>query len=88
MQHLFFNRRYMSTELSDFDFAGFANVNGAAAFNAKTPRQFKESFQAALAANKPSVIVADIEPGLLVSPILPPGQPLSQFVNFTVKSLV
>ncbi|MEN6566539.1 MAG: biosynthetic-type acetolactate synthase large subunit [Veillonellales bacterium] len=80
-QHLFFNRRYMSTELSDFDFTGFATVNGAAAFSAKTPRQFKKSFQAALAANKPAVIVADIEPDLLVSPMVSPGQPINRFVN-------
>ncbi len=80
-QHLFFNQRYMSTSLPDFDFAGFANLTGASAFKAKTPRQFKEAFQTALGANGPSVIVADIEPGLLVSPMVFPGQPINRFVE-------
>lgn len=80
-QHLFFNQRYMSTSLPDFDFAGFANITGASAFKAKTPRQFKEAFQTALGANGPSVIVADIEPGLLVSPMVFPGQPINRFVE-------
>lgn len=80
-QHLFFNQRYMSTSLPDFDFAGFANITGASAFIAKTPRRFKEAFQTALGTSGPSVIVADIEPGLLVSPMVFPGQSINRFVE-------
>lgn len=80
-QKLFFAERYSSTNLAPFDFAGFVRSCGAEARLAQTSDEFRTAFQQALSSMKPSVIIADIHPDYLVSPMVHPGQSIDQFVE-------
>lgn len=80
-QKLFFAGRYSSTNLAPFDFAGFVRSCGAEARLAQTPSEFIAAFQQALSSITPSVIIADIDPDYLVSPMVHPGQSIDQFVE-------
>ncbi|WP_425060500.1 Acetolactate synthase large subunit IlvB1 [Sporomusa carbonis] len=80
-QQLFFEQRYSSTNLPDFDFAGFVRACGALALPAATPQEFAAAFAQALTAELPAVIIADIDPDLIVTPMTYPGQPINQFVE-------
>ncbi|MDF2569187.1 MAG: ilvG [Sporomusa sp.] len=80
-QRLFFNERYSSTSLPEFDFAGFVRACGALALPAATPREFETAFAQALVANAPAVIIAEVDPDLIVTPMTAPGQPINQFID-------
>uniref|UniRef100_UPI003FA2B860 biosynthetic-type acetolactate synthase large subunit n=1 Tax=Sporomusa aerivorans TaxID=204936 RepID=UPI003FA2B860 len=80
-QRLFFDERYSATSLPGFDFAGFVRVCGALALTAATPSEFKQAFAEALLAGLPAVIIADIDPDLMVTPMTAPGQPINQFIE-------
>ncbi len=80
-QKLFFNERYSSTSLPEFDFAGFVRACGALALQAVTPCEFEAAFAKALTVQSPVVIIADIDPDLMVTPMTAPGQPINQFIE-------
>lgn len=80
-QKLFFEERYSSTSLPEFNFAGFVEACGALALQAATPREFEAAFTQALTANKTAVIVANIDPDLVVTPMTAPGKPIDQFIE-------
>ncbi|HWR08632.1 biosynthetic-type acetolactate synthase large subunit [Sporomusa sp.] len=80
-QHLFFDKRYSSTLLPEFDFAGFVRVCGAVALSASTPDEFAAAFKQALGSALPTVIIADIDTDLIVNPMVYPGQPIDQFID-------
>ncbi len=80
-QHLFFNRRYSSTTLPQFDFIGFARSCGVAGTATHTPDEFAAAFHQAMQLIGPSLIVANISSDTMVDPMVQPGQPLDRFVS-------
>ena len=80
-QRLFFDERYSSTTLPYFDFVGFARSCGAQALRASSAEEFTAAFAQALAQQGPIVIVADIHPDHMVTPMSAPGQPINKFVE-------
>jgi acetolactate synthase-1/2/3 large subunit len=80
-QQLFFDKRYSSTLLPEFDFAGFVRVCGAVALSVSTPAEFATAFKQALGSVLPTVIIADIDTDLIVNPMVYPGQPIDQFID-------
>ncbi|QDR80019.1 biosynthetic-type acetolactate synthase large subunit [Sporomusa termitida] len=80
-QQLFFDKRYSSTLLPEFDFAGFVRACGAVALAASTREQFRAAFKQALASAVPTVILVDIETDLIVKPMVYPGQPIDRFID-------
>jgi acetolactate synthase-1/2/3 large subunit len=82
-QHLFFNRRYSSTTLPEFDFVGLASACGVAGVVTNMSEEFSTAFQQALQKAGPCVIVANISSDCMVDPMVQPGQPVDRFVEFS-----
>ncbi|MHC1760209.1 MAG: biosynthetic-type acetolactate synthase large subunit [Negativicutes bacterium] len=82
-QHLFFNRRYSATILPEFDFVGLARTCGVTGASTHTPEEFSAAFRQALQQASPCVIVANIAADCMVDPMVQPGQPVNQFVDFS-----
>lgn len=80
-QHLFYDARYSSTLLSEFDFIGFARSCGAEGVQARTCGEFAAALAAARASDIPFVIEAIIEQGDIVEPMVAPGAVLDDFVK-------
>lgn len=80
-QHLFYDARYSSTILSEFDFIGFARSCGADGIQATTCEEFKVALEKAKASDKPFLIEAIIEQGDIVEPMVAPGAVLDDFVK-------
>lgn len=80
-QKLFFQERYSATTLPHFDFVAFAGSCGVRGVATKTPAEFSAAFTQALDRREPCVIVADISPDCLVTPMVQPGQPVNRFVD-------
>ena len=79
-QQLFYQARYSSTLLPEFDFLGFAKSCGAQAAQANNEKEFKKIFEQALLSNRPFVIVVDIATEELVTPMIAPGAKLNEYV--------
>jgi len=80
-QELFFQQRYSATILSRFDFVSFSHACGASAAEAFTPSEFASAFEQALKSERAFVIVANVDRGDLVDPMVSPGQPINQFIR-------
>ena len=80
-QHLFYDARYSSTILSQFDFIGFARSCGAEGAQAKTCEEFAAALEKAKASGKPFLIEALIQQGDMVEPMVAPGAVLDDFVK-------
>ncbi|EAX48008.1 acetolactate synthase, large subunit, biosynthetic type [Thermosinus carboxydivorans Nor1] len=80
-QKLFFQERYAATNLVPFDFVGFVRSFGIEAYKASTPDEFAAAFQQALGGAGPTVIIADIDPDCLVTPMVRPGEPIHKFLE-------
>lgn len=80
-QQLFYDKRYSSTLLTEFDFKGFARSCGAEGRTAYTCEEFKAALDEAVKAHRPFVIEAVIQQGDLVEPMVAPGAVLDDFVK-------
>lgn len=80
-QHIFYDRRYSSTILSDFDFIGFARSCGADGVQACTCEEFAAALETAKKSDRPFVIEAVIRQGDIVEPMLAPGAAVDDFVK-------
>ncbi len=80
-QQLFYNGRYSSTLLTEFDFSGFAASCGASGRRVTTRQEFKAALQDALQQKLPCVIEAVIMQQDLVEPMVAPGAVLDDFVK-------
>lgn len=80
-QHIFYNKRYSSTILSDFDFVGFAKSCGADGMQASTCEEFASALEKAKQADGPFVIAAFIRQSDIVEPMLAPGAAVDDFVK-------
>ena len=80
-QQIFYDARYSSTILSEFDFIGFAHACGADAMQATTCEEFAAALAKAKASEKPFLIEAIIQQGELVEPMVAPGAVLDDFVK-------
>ena len=80
-QQLFYNGRYSSTILSDFDFISFANACGSAGVRATTCAEFKAALERAQASSVPFLIEAVIQQGDMVEPMVAPGAVVDDFVK-------
>lgn len=85
-QQLFFHRRYSATSLPDFDFVSLARTCGVTGAATHTSAEFSAAFRHALQQKSPSVIVANISADCMVDPMVQPGQPVNQFVDFSKPS--
>ncbi|MHC1746526.1 MAG: biosynthetic-type acetolactate synthase large subunit [Negativicutes bacterium] len=80
-QELFFQQRYSATILPRFDFVSFSHACGASAAEVFNPSEFASAFAQALQSERAFVIVANVETGDLVDPMVSPGQSINQFVR-------
>ena len=80
-QHLFYDRRYSSTILTEFDFIGFAKSCGADGMRVTTCEEFTEALKKAQASEKPFVIEALVEQGDMVDPMVAAGAKINDFVD-------
>lgn len=80
-QQLFYNGRYSSTLLTEFDFPGFAASCGASGKRVMSRQEFKATLQEALHKQQPCVIEAVIMQQDLVEPMVAPGAVLDDFVK-------
>lgn len=85
LQDVFYESRYTAVDLPPFDFVGFARVCGVRSYSAATPSEFAAAFSRSIAHNGPSVVVAEIPAHCRVEPMVSPGQPVDQFVDFNPK---
>lgn len=83
-QQLFYDARYSSTLLTEFDFIGFAKACGADGARATTQQEFKDALAQAMAnkdKKRPFVIEAVIAQGDIVEPMVAPGAAVDDFVK-------
>ncbi len=80
-QQIFYNARYSSTLLSDFDFIGFARSCGADGTQASTCGEFADALARARAADGPFLIEAIVRQDDIVAPMVAPGAVLDDFVK-------
>lgn len=83
-QQLFYDARYSSTLLTEFDFISFAKACGADGARATTQEEFKAALTKAMAnkdKKQPFVIEAIIAQGDMVEPMVAPGAVLNDFVK-------
>lgn len=80
-QEIFYDKRYSSTLLTEFDFIAFARSCGADGIKATTCEEFKAALAEAKEAKKPFVIEAVIDQCDLVIPMVAPGAVLHDFVD-------
>ena len=80
-QQLFYNGRYSSTILSDFDFISFAEACGGAGVRATTCAEFRAALEQAQNSPVPFLIEAVIQQGDLVEPMVAPGAVVDDFVK-------
>lgn len=80
-QQLFYNGRYSSTILSDFDFISFAEACGGTGVRATTCEEFKAALEKAQDSPVPFLIEAVIQQGDLVEPMVAPGAVVDDFVK-------
>ena len=80
-QQLFFDRRYSSTLLPDFDFGAHAAACGVKSATANTQAEFIAAYEQALSCRQPFVIVANIDRDDLVTPMVKPGGTLDQYID-------
>ena len=80
-QQLFYNGRYSSTILSEFDFISFAEACGGAGVRATTCEEFKAALKKAQDSPVPFLIEAVIQQGDLVEPMVAPGAVVDDFVK-------
>ncbi|MDO4178128.1 MAG: biosynthetic-type acetolactate synthase large subunit [Phascolarctobacterium sp.] len=80
-QHLFYDKRYSSTILTDFDFVGFARSCGADGMRVTTCEEFTEALKKAESSDKTFVIEAVVEQGDMVDPMVAAGAKINDFVD-------
>jgi acetolactate synthase-1/2/3 large subunit len=82
LQELFFKGRYSNSLLpTPMDFTIFAKAFGIEGVAVDNPKDFVEALAAALADDRPRVIVANIQTEDLVWPMVAPGATLDQYVT-------
>jgi len=85
-QTLFFGKRYSQTVLDrKTDFVALAKAFGAEGYLVETEVEFRKAFDAALKANKPTVIDVRIDKDELVLPMLPPGGAIDDIITMIKK---
>jgi acetolactate synthase-1/2/3 large subunit len=80
-QELFFNKRFSSTLLPDFDFARFAEACGGRGRRVGTQAEFLAALAEAKAAAEPFLIDVTIDQDDMVTPMVAPGAAIDEFVN-------
>lgn len=80
-QQLFYDKRYSSTLLTEFDFVAFAGSCGAGGERVTTCEEFSAALARARKAGKPYLIEACIQQGDMVEPMVAPGAVVDDFVN-------
>lgn len=80
-QHLFYDKRYSSTILTEFDFIGFAKSCGADGVKVTTCEEFAAALKQAEASDKTFVIEAIVEQGDMVDPMVAAGARINDFVD-------
>ncbi|MDR3562310.1 MAG: biosynthetic-type acetolactate synthase large subunit [Negativicutes bacterium] len=82
LQQVFFDKRYTACDLPPVtDFTLFAAAFGVHAVKVDSRRAFAKAFAAALASPNPEVIVANIAPEEMVSPMTPPGGAINAYID-------
>lgn len=83
LQHCFYEQRYSASLLTTpMDFAAFAAAFGIPAAVTNTEQEFSQALAAAWNRPGPSLIVANIATGDLVTPMIAPGGSMDSYVNF------
>jgi len=81
-QSLFYNERFSATDVGpDVDFVKLAQAYGIKAVKVTLNAKVKEVLELALSLNEPFLIECEINSDDKVSPIVPPGAPISEFIN-------
>ncbi|MBQ8417732.1 MAG: biosynthetic-type acetolactate synthase large subunit [Phascolarctobacterium sp.] len=80
-QQLFYNERYSSTILTEFDFVGFARSCGADGRTVTTCEEFTEALKEAQNRTKPFLIEVRVNQSDLVEPMVAAGAVIYDFVK-------
>lgn len=80
-QQVFYDKRYSSTLLTEFDFVGFAKSCGADGVTVTNCEEFKKALAKARQSDKNFVIEVIIDQSDLVVPMVAPGAVLDDFVK-------
>lgn len=72
-QELFFDKRYSATEMKNPDFVGIARAYGIPGKAASTREELDEAIREMIAADGPYLLVANVEEGGMVYPMVPAG---------------
>lgn len=81
-QSLFYNERFSSTDVgADVDFVKLADAYGIKAVRITSNNEVKEVLELALSLNEPFLIECEINHDDKVSPIVPPGAPISDIIS-------
>jgi len=82
LQQVFFDKRYTACDLPPIvDFTLFAAAFGVHAVAASSWQEFAQAFATALASPNPEVIVANIAPEDMVSPMTPSGGAINAYID-------
>ena len=80
LQKVYYKERYIACELGSMDFAMYAKSFGIHGVAVDKPEAFKKAFDAALASDKPQVIVMNITREF-VNPMTKAGAEINEFVD-------
>jgi acetolactate synthase-1/2/3 large subunit len=80
-QQLFYEKRYMATQLHCPDFVKVAEAYCIPAQNVKTREEVVPAIQRAMATPGPYIINFEVEPEENVYPMVPPGASLHEFIE-------
>ena len=81
-QDIFYDKRFSSTLLPEFDFVKFAQSCGAIGIKVKTQSEFLQALEAAKACAGPILLDVTISPDAMVEPMVAPGAAIDEFVEF------
>ena len=78
-QQVFYNERYSSTLLPEFDFIGFAKSCGADGVTVRECSELADALERAQKSDKPFLIEVVIDKADLVMPMVAPGAKIDDF---------
>jgi acetolactate synthase I/II/III large subunit len=79
-QELFYDKRYVATQLSNPDFVSLANAYGIPALRVDHPAQVPDAIKEATGTQGAFLIDFVVDPEEKVYPMVPPGSSLTEFI--------
>ena len=78
-QHLFFNKRYISTDNYNMNYESFGNANGIKSYTVTDQYQVKQTIEDAINYSGPVLVDFRVEPDFCL-PLVPPGNGIDEMI--------